>query len=96
MTLLGFFTQADSLVLVAVVAIVPTTIAAVSAWRAAKQTKPNGGSSMRDSIDRIESHVVSVEHQMDRVNSRLSALEGRSPRRGDDPRDVDYRGIGGE
>lgn len=59
--MIAVFTDADAIVLAALVAAVG---AQMQTWRnqrkAMKETKPNGGSSMRDAIDRIE-HKLDVE-----------------------------------
>lgn len=44
-------------IIVAVIAAIPATIAAISSRRAEKQMRPNGGSSLKDSLNRIEAKI---------------------------------------
>jgi len=50
------FTAPDAVVIAALLAAaIPSIATWVSAHRTSKQTKPNGGASLRDAVDRIES-----------------------------------------
>lgn len=87
--MIGVFTAPDATVLAALLAAVAAW--ATTAWnshRTAKQTRPNGGSSMRDVMDRIESKIDDeVVPRLDRGSSimarhadRLAALEAKVAR----------------
>ena len=58
------FSQADAAVFSAICVAIPATIAAIvgayKAWQTNKQTRPNGGSTMRDALDRIEQSVAEL------------------------------------
>jgi archaellum component FlaC len=41
------------------------------------QYKPNGGSSMRDAINRIEATIVDVQQNVHKVDTKLAKLEGK-------------------
>lgn len=84
--MLAVFSAPDAVVIAALLAAVGSSIATwVNSHRAAKQTKPNGGSSMRDAIDRIEGTLrTEVVPRLDagaRVMAehadRLAVLEAR-------------------
>lgn len=75
--------DADAVVLAAVVPVVIGT--AYNAWQArlaaktAKQTsseyRKNGGSSLRDAIDRVEDSVTRLHHRHDELASRITLIE---------------------
>lgn len=74
--MLAVFTAPDALVVAAVVAAAGSSVANwITSAKTARQMKPNGGSSLRDALDRIESKV-------DRHGERLAVLEAAhtSPR----------------
>lgn len=56
--MLSVLSAADAVVVGALVASIPAAIASVNAWQTRKQMRPNGGSSLRDAVDRIESAVA--------------------------------------
>lgn len=67
--MLGVFTAPDAVVIAAALAAAGT--AGATWWnshQAVKQTKPNGGSSMRDVVDRIEAKI-------DNHTGRIAVLE---------------------
>lgn len=82
--MIAVFTAPDAAVLAALIAALASSAATWwNAWKAAKATRPNGGTSLRDAVDRIESKldeqvvprldrggVVMAEHA-----DRLAALE---------------------
>lgn len=55
--MLAWLTGPDAVVLAALVALVPAVLSWLNSRTAAKATRPNGGSSMRDAVDRIESKL---------------------------------------
>jgi len=75
--------DADAVVLAAVVPVVIGT--AYNAWQAraaaqcAKQTsseyRKNGGSSLRDAIDRVEESVGRLHHRHDELATRITLIE---------------------
>ena len=87
--MIAVFTAPDAAVLAALIAAVAAQATTWwNAWKAAKATKPNGGQSMRDVADRIETKideqiiprldrggVVMAEHA-----DRLAALEAHLAR----------------
>ena len=84
--MLAVFTAPDALVVAALVAAAGSSLGTwVNAHRAAKQTRPNGGSSMRDAIDRIERTlstevVPRLDHQAQVLADhadRLAVMEAR-------------------
>lgn len=85
--LLAVFTAPDAAVIAALVAAAASTGGAwLSAHRAARQTRPNGGKSMRDAIDRIETRLDEVVQRLDRGatrladhDDRLAVVEARDP-----------------
>lgn len=85
--MVGVLSAPDAVVIAALLAAVGSTVGAwVSAYRAAKQTRPNGGSSMRDAIDRIEAQLRDVVTRLDRGaahmaehDDRLAVMEARDP-----------------
>lgn len=67
--MLAVFTAPDALVVAAVVAAAGSSVAAwITSAKTARQMRPNGGSSIRDALDRIESKV-------DHHGERLAVLE---------------------
>lgn len=42
---------------------------------ALQQLKPNGGSSLRDAVDRIEGRVTSIEDRLESIHDRVNLLE---------------------
>lgn len=94
--MIAVFTAPDAAVIAALLAAAASTGGAwLSAHRAARQTRPNGGTSMRDAIDRIESRLDEVVQRLDRGatrladhDDRLAVVESRDPHardRHDDP-----------
>lgn len=73
--MLAVLSQADATFLAAFVVGVPAIIAAVSSYRNGKQLKPNGGSSARDSLDRLERKVDGLHARHDELASRMTAVE---------------------
>lgn len=72
--MLAVFTAPDALVVGSVLTAAVTGLYTLkSAREAAKQSKPNGGRSMRDAVDRIEK-------KMDGHGERLAVLEDRIAR----------------
>lgn len=43
--------------------------------KANKELKPNGGSSMRDAVDRIEQNQVEFQGELAKIHDRLDGLE---------------------
>lgn len=92
----GVFTAPDAVVVAALLTAAASTGGAwLSAHKAARQTRPNGGKSMRDAIDRIETRLDEVVQRLDRGatrladhDDRLAVVEARDPNsrdRHDDP-----------
>lgn len=50
-------------------------VTATKAEEAANELKPNGGTSLRDAIDRIEANQETFKAQMDGIEARLATLE---------------------
>ena len=77
--MLAIFTNADAVVLAGTI---PATIAAALSWanarKAERQTRPNGGSSLRDVVDRIETSLSDeVLPRLDRGANRLAEHDDR-------------------
>lgn len=88
MIVLAIVSAPDAMVIAALVAAAGTNIGSwLAAHRAAKQTKPNGGASLRDAVDRIEVTLMNeVVPRLDRGATvmadhadRLAVLEARPP-----------------
>lgn len=73
--MLAVLSQADATFLAAFIVGIPAIIAAVSSYRNGKQLKPNGGSSARDSLDRLERKVDGLHARHDELSERLTAVE---------------------
>lgn len=69
----AFLSSSDAVVIAAILVAVPATISAVNAWQTRKQLKPNGGSSLRDAVDRIE--VATIEHHADILDVKADMRE---------------------
>lgn len=77
--------------------------AQAAADEALKMLKPNGGSSLRDVVDRLEQmqtiqsdQLASVVDSVAEVKSELRkhiVESTRAPRRGDDPPEIDFRPV---
>lgn len=87
--MIAVFTAPDALVIAALITSLSTSAATWwNAHKAAKATRPNGGASMRDVVDRIENKLdTEVVPRLDRGATvmaehadRLAALEARQPR----------------
>lgn len=63
------------IVLAALIAAIPASIAAVATMRGNKQLKPNGGSSLRDATNRIESITKELQSTLAQHGDRLDAIE---------------------
>lgn len=71
--MLAVFTAPDALVVASVVTAAVTGIYTLkSAREAAKQSKPNGGRSMRDAVDRIERKVDSHSERLAVVEDHIA------------------------
>lgn len=61
------------------VAVCSPLAVAVAAWlgarRSTKELRPNHGSSIKDTIDRIEARQVAHGERLDAIDGRLDALE---------------------
>jgi len=79
----ALFSSSDAVVAAAVVPVIIATV--YNVW-AAKQTrrdtkiavaefKPNGGSSLRDAINRLEDAVTGLHHRHDDLSGRLILIE---------------------
>ena len=69
--MLAVFTAPDAVVIAALATAAASTVATWwNSHQAAKQTRPNGGSSMRDAIDRIEQKI-------DKHGERIAVLEAQ-------------------
>lgn len=66
-------------VIVKVVEVVPATLVALAAWRAAhkaaRQTKPNGGGTLPQMAERLLADVETVKHVQGEALRRLDAHE---------------------
>ena len=80
------FTAPDAVIIAALLAAVGGQVGTwISTHRTSKQTKPNGGTTMRDSLDRIEATlkhdvVPRLDHGAQMIAQhadRLAALEAR-------------------
>lgn len=64
---------------VAVITIIPSTIAAVNSTRAKSELKTNGGKSARDELKliakKLDGHVTTSNQRWNQMDSRLTALE---------------------
>jgi uncharacterized protein YlxW (UPF0749 family) len=72
------FSQADATVVSAILVAIPATIAAIvgayKAWQNNNQMRTNGGSSMRDAIDRIESTVTDLSTDVRDVKEDVRSI----------------------
>lgn len=75
--MLGNISAADAVVIASIVAAIPALIASVNAAKTRKQLKPNGGSSLRDAIDRIEVAVTEQHADMLDVKADMRETHGR-------------------
>ena len=75
---LATLSQADAAVISAVLVAIPATIAATvgayKAWQTNKQTRPNGGSTLRDSLDRIEANVKDLTGDVREVKEDVRSI----------------------
>lgn len=86
--MIAVFTAPDAAVIAALLTAAATTGGAwLQAHKAVRQTRPNGGKSMRDAIDRIEQRLDEVVERLDRGavrladhDDRLAVVESRDPR----------------
>lgn len=74
----AIISQGDAVVISAIVAAIPVTImatvAAYNAWRASRQTRPNGGNSMRDALDRIEQNVTDLTTDVREIREDVRSI----------------------
>jgi archaellin len=63
------------IVLAALIAAIPASIAAVASLRGNKQLKANGGSTVRDAVDRIESSLKLQNVVLTQHDNRLERIE---------------------
>lgn len=76
-------TDAEAVVLAATLPVVIGTIysawqarqAAVVAKRTSSEYRPNGGATIRDAIDRVESSIEKLHQRHDHLSSRITAIE---------------------
>lgn len=82
--MIGVFSAPDAVVIAALLAAaIPGILTYLNSRRAAQQTRPNGGSTMRDSLDRIE-------RKLDDHGERLAIIEAaHGDRRGARTRSTD-------
>lgn len=73
--MIAVFSQPDAVILAALAAAVPATIAAISSVRNGRAMKPNGGSSPLDAINRIERKVDGLYEKHAEHAARLDQLE---------------------
>lgn len=73
----AFFTAADALVAGATVTGIATIVVAGLTMRNTKQLKPNGGSSLADSIRRMEKVVNRIDDRTQEQGERIAAIEAR-------------------
>lgn len=70
--------QSDAAVISAVLVAIPATIAAsvgaYKAWQTNKQTRPNGGSTLRDALDRIEASVADLSTDVRDVKEDVRSI----------------------
>lgn len=76
-------TDAEGVVLAAVLPVVIGTI--YSAWQSRQAAKlarstsseyrPNGGATLRDAIDRVETAISSLHHRHDHLSQRITLIE---------------------
>lgn len=74
--MIAVFTAPDALVAAAVVAMIGNSVAAAwNAHEARRQMKPNGGSSLRDAIDRIEARQKTMVDDVRDLKSDVSSVK---------------------
>ena len=75
---LAALSQADAAVISAILVAIPATIAAMvgayKAWQTNMQTRPNGGSTLRDSLDRIEANVKDLTGDVREVKEDVRSI----------------------
>lgn len=75
----ALISSADAVVVAAFLVAIPAIISAINAWQTRKQLKPNGGSSLRDAVDRIEQAGQRTEQKV--IDNHADLLDVRADMR---------------
>lgn len=74
----AIISQGDAVVISAIVAAIPVTImatvAAYNAWRANRETRPNGGNSMRDTLNTVLDEVREVKADQREIREDVRSI----------------------